>query len=111
MKQERWRQTEELFNAALERAPEERQAFLKQACGEDTELRHQVENLISIDQHAGSQLERPLIEEVTAALEAAAPVEGAGGTVSHPFTVGRRRDGHGLFHSPITAIRTAPARG
>ena len=49
MKQERWRQSEELFHAALERAPEERQAFLEQACGEDTELRHQVEHLISID--------------------------------------------------------------
>ena len=77
MKNERWRQVEELFHAALERAPEERQAFLGQACGEDTELRLQVEHLISIDQRAGSRLERPVIEEVTAALDADAPLEGA----------------------------------
>ena len=29
MKSERWRQVEELFHAALERTPEERQAFLE----------------------------------------------------------------------------------
>jgi eukaryotic-like serine/threonine-protein kinase len=77
VKHERWRQVEELFHAALERAPEERQAFLQKACGEDTELRYQVEHLISIDQHAGSHLERPVIEEVTATLDAALPLEGA----------------------------------
>ena len=77
MKQDRWRQVEELFHAALERAPEERQAFLEQACSEDTELRLQVEHLISIDQRAGSRLERQVIEEVTTALDADAPLEGA----------------------------------
>ena len=77
MKYDRWRQVEELFHAALERAPEERHAFLGQACGEDTEIRLQVEHLISIDQHAGSRLEKPAIEEVTAALDSAAPLEGA----------------------------------
>jgi len=77
MKSERWRQVEELFHAALERTPEERQAFLGQACSEDTELRLQVEHLISIDQRAGSRLEWQVIEEVTAALDADAPLEGA----------------------------------
>jgi eukaryotic-like serine/threonine-protein kinase len=77
MKHGRWRQVEELFHAALERAPEERQAFFVQACGEDTELRLQVEHLISIDQRAGSRLERPVNEEVFATLDADAPLEGA----------------------------------
>jgi eukaryotic-like serine/threonine-protein kinase len=77
MKHERWLQVEELFHAALERAPEERQAFFVQACGEDTELRLQVEHLISIDQRAGSRLERPVTEEVFATLDADAPLEGA----------------------------------
>ena len=36
MESERWRQVEELFHAALERTPEERQAFLGQACSEET---------------------------------------------------------------------------
>ena len=77
MKHERWRQVEELFHAALERGPEERQAFLVQACGEDTELRLQVEHLISIDQRVGSRLETPVNEEVFATLDADAPLEGA----------------------------------
>jgi serine/threonine protein kinase/Tol biopolymer transport system component len=77
MKSERWRQVEELFHAALARAPEERQPFLLEACSEDTELKRQVEHLISIDQRAGSRLEGAVIEEVTAALDADAPLEGA----------------------------------
>ena len=52
-------------------------AFFVQACGEDTELRLQVEHLISIDQHAGSRLERPITEEVFATMDADAPLEGA----------------------------------
>ena len=63
MKQERWRRAEELFHAALERSPEDRRAFLDSACGEDTELRQQVEILISKDEHAGSFLEKPLLAE------------------------------------------------
>lgn len=77
MKQERWRQAEELFHAALERVPEECPAFLQQACGDDTELRHQVELFISIDQRAGSRLERPVMGEVTATQDAVAALEGA----------------------------------
>ena len=77
MKHGRWRQVEELFHAALERAPEERQAFLGQACGVDTELRLQVEHLISIDQCAASRLERPVTEEVFATLYPDPPLEGA----------------------------------
>jgi len=73
----RWRQVEELFHAALERPPEERHAFLGQACSEDTELRLQVEHLISIDQRDESRLEKQAIEEVTAALDGDAPLEGA----------------------------------
>jgi hypothetical protein len=38
MKQELWHKVEELFHAALERAPEERQAFLDATCGTDIDL-------------------------------------------------------------------------
>jgi Tol biopolymer transport system component len=56
---------EELFHAALERAPEARQAFLDQACGEDEDLRSQVQFLLTNEEQAGSFLERPLIDEAT----------------------------------------------
>ena len=46
MTPERWRQIEELFQSALERSPEQRGAFLDQACGHDTDLRERVEQLL-----------------------------------------------------------------
>ena len=70
MEQEFWRRVEELFHAALERAPEARKPFLDEACAEDAELRRQVEMLVSKDEHAGSFLERPVLTDVTATLEA-----------------------------------------
>jgi hypothetical protein len=57
---------EELFHAVLERAPEARGAFLDRACGEDAELRRQVEMLVSTDENAGSLLERPVLADATA---------------------------------------------
>jgi hypothetical protein len=56
MKEDLWRRAEELFHAVRERPPEARQAFLDEACGEDTELRQQVEMLISKDAQAGGFL-------------------------------------------------------
>ena len=36
MDKERWQQIEMLYHAALERAPDERAAFLADACGDDS---------------------------------------------------------------------------
>ncbi|HUI58446.1 MAG TPA: protein kinase [Bryobacteraceae bacterium] len=65
MRQELWRRAEELFHAALERSPEDRRAFLDEACGEDAELRRQVETLVSQDEQAGSFLEKPVLADIT----------------------------------------------
>jgi eukaryotic-like serine/threonine-protein kinase len=66
MKKDLWRRAEEIFHAALERSPEARRAFLDEACGEDTELRRQVEMLVSKDEQAGSFLEKPALADATA---------------------------------------------
>jgi serine/threonine protein kinase len=71
MDQERWRRVTELFHAALEREPEERQAFLDAACGEDAGLRRQIELLLAKEENAGSFLETPAIG-YTAATQTAA---------------------------------------
>jgi TolB-like protein/Tfp pilus assembly protein PilF len=47
MQAERWRQIEQLFHAALERAPNERAALLTEACADDAELRREVESLLA----------------------------------------------------------------
>ena len=65
MDEERRRRVNELFLSALEREPETRLAFLDSACGEDTNLRHQVGtgyqkvstvNLFSVARECRSQI-------------------------------------------------------
>jgi serine/threonine protein kinase len=53
---------EQLFEAALAREPDERAAFLDQACSHDPELRRTVEELLSDYARAGGFLERPPFE-------------------------------------------------
>ncbi|MCP5119271.1 MAG: hypothetical protein GY953_51370, partial [bacterium] len=45
MTAERWARIKSVFSDALERDGDERRAFLDQACGEDAELRREVESL------------------------------------------------------------------
>ena len=52
----------ELFQAAIERAPNERAAFLDEACGDDHALHQEVVSLLSAHQDAGAFAERPAIE-------------------------------------------------
>jgi len=59
MSPERWRQIDEVFQAALERAPDERAAFISEACGEDDSLRREVEALLVADVEAGSLIKSP----------------------------------------------------
>jgi serine/threonine protein kinase len=59
MSDDRWKRVKELFHAALERAPEERAAFLDEACGGDAELRAEVEALLASDGRKSEFLEPP----------------------------------------------------
>ena len=62
MKPERWQQLDELFHAALQHEPEERAAFLDEACVDDEALRQQVEALLAANEEAGSFIESPAME-------------------------------------------------
>ena len=66
---ELWGRVEEIFHAALERTPEERPAFLDEACGDNPELRSYVETLISKDENGGSLLENPVLPHIAATAE------------------------------------------
>jgi eukaryotic-like serine/threonine-protein kinase len=57
MDQQRWEQIKDLFEKALELAPEARAAFLAQACGGNAALRSEVEALLDHDRRAGGFLE------------------------------------------------------
>ena len=57
MKTDRWREVDELFAAALERPPGERAAFLDEVCGNDRELRAEVEKMLSFSEQATEFIE------------------------------------------------------
>ncbi|MGP0017351.1 MAG: protein kinase domain-containing protein [Candidatus Sulfotelmatobacter sp.] len=52
---ERWERTKRVLEEALGLAPEQRRAYLDSACGQDRELRAEVESLIASHEEAGSQ--------------------------------------------------------
>jgi serine/threonine protein kinase/dipeptidyl aminopeptidase/acylaminoacyl peptidase len=54
---ERWAQIEELFHRSAECAPEHRSVLLDEACQDDSELRREVEALLSCDAGAGSSVQ------------------------------------------------------
>jgi serine/threonine protein kinase len=58
---DRWSATERIFHAALERPVEARGAFLAQACGDDAELRREVESLLDGASATGF-LEQPALQ-------------------------------------------------
>jgi len=62
MKAERWPAVERLYHGALERAAEERAAFLSEACGSDDELRREVESLLAYQDKAKDFIENPALE-------------------------------------------------
>jgi eukaryotic-like serine/threonine-protein kinase len=59
----RWRQVEDLFHSALDRAPRERAAFLDAACADDRALRLQVEGLLESFDEAGDFIEKPALDD------------------------------------------------
>lgn len=69
MTPERWQKIKEIFQVAMERQPSELGSFLEEACRNDSELRKEVEALISSHKKVGDFLQQPadfqrLVEEV-----------------------------------------------
>ena len=84
MTPERWRQIERVCQEALDRAPDDRAAFLDRECAGDAELRQEVESLLAHQPDAEGLLETP-------AWEAAADAFGDAAAVPPPrFEHGRR---------------------
>ena len=61
MTPERWQKVKEVFESALERAPDERCAFLDQACDGDESLRSEVQSLLASFDEGESFMERPAV--------------------------------------------------
>ena len=59
---DRWERVESIYHAALERDPDTRATFLDEACGDDVELRSEVDSLMKFDGPAAKFIETPAME-------------------------------------------------
>src|SRR5438477_5097823 len=64
MTPERWQQVGKHYQAALALPPDEREAFLDDACVGDTALRREVESLLGAEERAGSFLAAGAMKDV-----------------------------------------------
>ena len=96
MNAERWKLVDDVLQSALDRAPEERDAFLRRACAGDETLELEVRSLLTSDGRAGEFLESPALEVAAKALAHRRGVDNNGNadfpigrTISHYRIVGR----------------------
>src|SRR5688572_18714079 len=59
MDPERLRQVEELYHAALELPPNAREPFIEKSCGDDEELRSELESLLNVKSSSNNLFEKP----------------------------------------------------
>jgi eukaryotic-like serine/threonine-protein kinase len=84
MKVERFRQIDEIFDAALELPASERRAFLDEACKGDAGLRKEVESLLKAFDKAENFIESPALEMAAKSL-AEAPVAQRDARINQTF--------------------------
>src|SRR3984885_12417656 len=73
MDPKRWKQVDDVLQSALDRAPEERDVFLRQAWGGDEALERGVRSLLTLDARAEGFMERPAIDVAARAFQGQEP--------------------------------------
>jgi tetratricopeptide (TPR) repeat protein/tRNA A-37 threonylcarbamoyl transferase component Bud32 len=69
MDRKRWKQVDEVLQSALDRAPEERDVFLREACRGDEALEREVRSLLTLDARAEGFMEQPAIDAAARAFD------------------------------------------
>jgi serine/threonine protein kinase/predicted negative regulator of RcsB-dependent stress response len=69
MAADKWSQVKYILDAAIQRKPEERAAFLDEACGADKTVRREVDSLLSSFGRADGFMQSPAVEAPTIKLE------------------------------------------
>ena len=83
MTPERYQRIGQLFDAALEQAPEARAAFLAAACGDDVALRAEVEQLLAHQEESEQYLAQSALHVSAALLAQGKPVTAIGRQIRH----------------------------
>ena len=86
----------DLYHAALARAPEERAAFLVEACDGDEALRQEVESLLEFEPASARFLERPAADVAADAAGVTSMIDRQHRPVHDRGAARRRRHGRGL---------------
>ena len=83
MTPERMQQIEVIFHDACDVTPDERAAFVAQACAGNEELRHEVELLLDADEQAATLIEAPAYQMAAHLFAESQPPLSAGQSISH----------------------------
>jgi eukaryotic-like serine/threonine-protein kinase len=83
MADESWRKVRELFDAALQQQPKDRQNYINQACRDDKNLQTEVESLFSSLAKSDGFLETPAVAHVADLIESPATPLAAGTRFGH----------------------------
>src|SRR5579863_1158057 len=85
----RWAALDALFEAAVDMPAGEREAFLRQTCGDDWELREEVLNLLRYDTPHDTTEECDLLEALQAGAASVIAEESAAGRMLGPYRIER----------------------
>ncbi len=114
MEQTSWKRVKQVFHEALEKTGPERNSFVAAACGQDRDLRAQVEALLAAHDEAGEFLASPTMEDANEAAKAARgvtaarPPEGPGSIIG-PYKL-LQVIGEGGFGTVYMAEQEQPLR-
>jgi len=84
---DRWQQVAQIYLAAVERDPVDREAFLREACVGDEGLRREVESLLCYEDGADALLERPAVALAAPMLDNSASSSLLVGRQIGPYTI------------------------